>query len=338
MHHFLLFLVFISSGISHSQESLTDVSHERLVNFRSVLVDYEIHNDKLVALTKKNREYFIYFTDTKGSKLFESFEIFFPTDLEIDCMGNLFVVGLDSAFQLNITDFVEKVQSFDLETYQSHIQSCQAYFDSNLVRASVGNSLIYEALDDSLFKIQPVLAVIQVWSGQRDYITELSSNRRVAKKDYSLVDNRRLNIRNDGFSSPYPAKSSNSPTTNRVSSRRAPSNLSAFQRNDSLWVIADEDEILFIYSNAGECTNIAAINGLPFKYRFEQDRTTSEVFSMTTNSSTVNIQKINRNGELESTGTFYKGLTKSDLKISNGYLYFRDSKGIGESIKRVKLN
>lgn len=338
MKHLLFFFAFVLSGGAYSQESLNDFSEERLVNFTSTIIDYEIHNDKLVALTRKDRKYYVYFTDTKGAKLLESFEVFFPTGLEIDCMNNLFVVGLDSAIQINITDYVSRVQSLDLNTYNANIRSCQAYFETNLVRTSYGNSLIYEPIDDSLFGERPIIDVIQVWSSPYYHISSISPSDRVANEQTILGYNKGLNIHNDILSNSHPTRSPFFSKRTTKTSSNTPCSLSAFQRGDSLWVIAERAKTLLIYSDSGRCASIIGVNGLPFKYRLDQDRETSEVFLLTTNSSTTNIQKINRNGELDSVGSLHKGFTKGDLKISNGYLYFRDSKGKGESIKRVKLN
>ena len=338
MKHLLFLFVFVLSGGAYSQESLNDLPEERLVNLTSTIIDYEIHNDKLVALTRKGSKYYLYFSDTKGAKLLESLEIFFPTGLEIDCMNNLFVVGVDSAVQINITDYVSRVQSLDLNMYNASIRTCQAYFETNLVRTSYGNTLLYEPLEDSLFKERPVIQTIQVWSGSDYRLSSKSPRNRNTNQTKELGYNNQLNIHDDVLSNPYPTGSSKSLKITKITSLSTPCRLSAFQRGDSLWVIAERSEILLVYSDSGKCASLVRINGLPFKYRIEQDMETSEVFILSTNSSTTSIQKVNRNGELDSIGTLRKGLRKSDLKISNGYLYFRDSKGKGESIKRVKLN
>lgn len=334
----ILTSLILIAALSTNAQILTDEKAEQLVSFKSVLVDYEIHHGNVVAITKKNREYFIYFTDTKGAKLYDQIDIFFPTDLEIDCMGNLFLVGLDSAFQLKITNFVEKVQSFDLASYKSTIESCKAYFDENLVRSAELNVLLYEPITDSLFEIDPVVSVIEIWYGQQFFIKNQQISIDVNPDSMEIDETEVEKNTNEGFSVPYPFNHRNAVATKYRRPLYIPNELSPFQCGDSLWVILEQDDILLIYSNIGECAHVQAIHGLPLNYRLIQSKSDNSVYALCTSSGTSEIRRIKRNGELEKIGSIYKGLSKGDLKISNGYLYFRDSKGVGESIKRVKLN
>ncbi|MFK7785364.1 MAG: hypothetical protein AB8B56_09620 [Crocinitomicaceae bacterium] len=328
-----LFLFLQIFSIAHAQ-SLQGEQEESMANFASILIDYEIHNDKVVAITKKNREYFLYFEDTKGAKLFQSIDIFFATDLEIDCMGNLFLVGLDSAIQLNITDYIERVQTLDIESYKANIQTCRALFEESLVRESLNNSLIYEALDDSIFAEHPVLFTIQIWT---DDIARTNTETRNFQS-LDARDTRQLDDRNIGFSRPFiGAKRGNIRRTERPGGTAA--EISAYQVGDSLWVFQEKTELLFVYDEYGYSDGLNKIDGLEyFEFKLLQDQQTQDVYVISNDASTRVIQKVDKNGKLSEEVRFYKGFSKSYLKISNGYLYFRDSKGTGESIKRIHLS
>ena len=333
MKHFLLIFIFFSSISSFSQDG-----EEELVNFTSTLIDYEVYNDKVVAITKKNREYFLFYEDTKGAKLYESIDIFFATDLEIDCMGNLFLVGVDSAIQLDISDHVKQVHTLGIDAYKTNIRTCKALFEESLVRESFNNSLIYEPIDDSVYAKHPVLFTIQVWSD--DFVSpgdNAPNPSRISADDATLQDDLRLNLRKDIVSQPR----SNSGSDAGVELRRTygeASELTAFQVGDSLWVFDENTELMLIYDEHGKSDGIMEIDRLAPSFNICQDRQNQEVYFLSTDGSRRLIQKVDVNGVLDKGVSFYKGFSRSSLKISNGHLYFRDSKGVGESIKRVRLN
>lgn len=333
-----LILLFFSLNFVHAQ-SLDAEKHEEMANFTSVLIDYEIHKDKIVAITKKNREYFMYYENEKGEKLFESIDIFFATDLEIDCMGNLFLVGVDSAIQLDISDHMTKVQSLDIDTYRFNISTCRALFDESLVRTSYNNSLIYEPIDDSVYANHPVLYTIQIWSNEysRSFVRTNDPHWNTPK-DATLKDNRLINIQNDQLSTSAPIRRTGRiiPSTKKY---HVANELTAFQVGDSLWVFDKKNELLFVYDQYGKTSGLKNIDGLPVDFKLSQDRRAQDVYVLSNEGGgSRRIQKVDKNGELNEGVMFYKGFSRSSLKVSNGYLYFRDSKGPGETIKRVRLN
>lgn len=332
------FLFIIAAAISFGQTSLNDENAEELARFQSVLIDYEIQEEKIVALTKKNFEYFIYFTDSKRAKLFESFDIFFPTDLEVDCMGNLFVVGLDSAIQIKVTDFVSRVQSVDLATYNNTIRSCKAYFKENLVRTAPSNKLIYEPIDDSAYTENPIAGFIQITADRMVVVNNSRQPMRTASDGSTLADNHQLSIRNDAFSAPSPRASRSTSNRTVVQAMDQPAELAAFQVGDSLWVFDQEDNLLFVYDDKVACERIQTMTAFPHLSEIHQDRYTDDVYSFLVHSRTCEIRKIDRFGDAKHLWNIFKGRTKSDLKISNGYIYYRDSTGKGESISRIKLD
>lgn len=331
-------LLLLASLNSVQAQPLNDKEQETLVTFTSSLVDYEILNDNLVALTKKNNEYFIYFTDSKGAKLYETIGIFFPTDLEIDCMGNLFVVGLDSAIQVRITDYVSLVQSLDIATYNSSVRTCEAYFNDNLVRSNGENTLVFEPIEDSVFQENPVVSYIQFSTGVYQSSTPTTLSGQAASNKPSLSDNRPLNLKNDGFTKSWNQKPGNKVSSNYGRTVMIRSKLVAFQRGDSLWVFDHLFSRLLVYSESGQLIDMSRTGATHRLASLEQDRTNGEVYRLNMNSSTCYIRLVHPDGITEEVGSFHKGFMRGHLKIANGYLYYRDAKGKGESIKRVKLN
>ena len=319
-------------------QSIDESQYEQMANFRSNLIDYEIYKDKVVAITRKNSEYFMYYEDSKGAKLFESIDIFFATDLEIDCMGNLFLVGVDSAIQLDVSDHITQVQKLDIGTYKNNIRTCMALFEESLVRTSWNNSLVYEPLDDSVYLKHPVLFTIQIWSdnGVR-YYKNKSSISPTSTPDPILRSNPYLNIQNDRVVSRTRRRSTAGMYTTKRSYGVA-SELTAFQMGDSLWVVDEKNEYLFIYDEYGKSDGVKEIDPLATDFKLCQDLHTQGIYFISSDGGDRLIQMIDQNGGLDKGVSFYKGFSKSSLKISNGYLYFRDSKGTGESIKRVRLN
>ncbi len=144
-------------------------SSEKVAEFTSMLVDYEVFDGKLVALTKRKREYFIYFTNTKGVEVYQTLELKYLSDLFVDCMGNVYVTTIDSAYRLSIADFVQVEEGLDLPTYRSSIQNCEAIFHYSLVRSAENNMLVVEPIDDDVYALTPELNVIQFFSPQYKY-------------------------------------------------------------------------------------------------------------------------------------------------------------------------
>jgi hypothetical protein len=332
-----LILLLFSFNFVEAQ-SIDESQYEEITNFKSVLIDYEIYQDKVVAITRKNREYFMYYEDTKGAKLFESINIFFATDLEIDCMGNLFLVGLDSAIQLSISDYITRVQTLDIDAYKANIRSCMALFDESLVRTSRNNSLVYEPLDDSIYFQYPVLFTIQIWSNKEiRYFKNTSNASQASTQDATLQYNPYLNIQNDRLVK-YRGRRNTGRMYATGRSYGVANELTAFQVGDSLWVFDENNEYLFVYDEYGKSDGVKDIDPLASDFKLCQDRHTQDVYFISADGSDRLIQKVDQNGGLSTGVSFFKGFSKSSLKISSGYLYFRDSRGAGECIKRVSLN
>lgn len=293
------FLFVIAAAISFGQTSVNDENAEELARFQSVLIDYEIHEEKVVAITRKNFEYFIYFTDSKGARLYESFDIFFPTDLEIDCLGNLFVVGLDSAIQIKVTDFVSRVQSLDLATYNNTIRSCKAYFKENLVRSAPSNKLIYEPIDDSAYAENPIVGFIQITADRMVVVNNSRHPLRTASDGSTLVDNHQLSIRKDAFSAPSPRASRSASNRSVVQAKDQPTELSPFQVGDSLWVFDQEDNLLLVYDDKASCERIQTMTEFPHLSEIHHDRNTDDVYSFLVDSRTCEIRRIDRFGDVK---------------------------------------
>ena len=158
----LLLLLVCSVNVIYAQNK-SKSNTETLVKFESKLIDYDVHDGKIVALVENNRENFIYFSDEDGAKLFETIDVSSPTGLEVDCLGNLQVLSQDSAVQFEIGNTVSRSRSMELVKYHSSISNCEAYFSENIVRRFSQGLLVYEPIEDARYKETPVISRIQFW-------------------------------------------------------------------------------------------------------------------------------------------------------------------------------
>lgn len=197
---------------------------------------------------------------------------------------------------------------------------------------------MYEPIDDAAFTEVPVLSFVQfqMHTSTRSVNVRLTGS--AASDRPSVEDTRPLNMRNDGFTKAWNAKPRNIVTSDYGATQVNYAKLSAFQQGDSLWVLNHSYSQLLFYSDSGKVLGQVKVHPINVDSYFEQDRTTQEVYNLASNSNTAYLTKLNRDGSFKKVGYFRKGFLRGSLKISGGYLYYLDSKGKGESIKRVKIN
>jgi hypothetical protein len=173
---------------------MSESNIEEVTEFHSLLIDYEIYDDNIVAITKNKREYFIHFTNLKGEEAKETLEIHNPNDLEIDAKGNLYVIRLDQALHIRITDRIEVVNTVELESYNDTIKNRVAYFDESEVKTLSKTELFLQPKGRSLNKLNSEPFVISFHS---EY--ELVDSDQIA-----LEADSSLKIENAGNSLPLP--------------------------------------------------------------------------------------------------------------------------------------
>jgi hypothetical protein len=337
-------ILFLFTSISAYSQSLEDWQNEEVARFDTSLVAYDIHNNKLIALTQEKGDYFVHFESVDGEKVQKLMNISSATKFTTDCMGNLFLVGVDSAIQLSIADKVTRVQTLDLETYKVNILSCRALFNESLVRNSFNHSLVYEPLDDSVFAQIPVLSTIQFWSDGYATSAVRTPNSQMVSSTFVPRDSvTRWHNGNNGRYYMYPAHTNNTVLRSAQRFRASPgrmraSPLYAFQVKDQLWVFVQTGRRLIRYNEYGSLESDSHIEGLGTEFQFVQDKETQKIYSISQNGGYLDLQEIKENGVLSKRVKFSLGFSKSDLKIVDGYLYFRESEVSGESINRVQLN
>lgn len=336
----LILILFSFISCSFGQVSLSDQPEDFIVNFKSVLIDYEIYQDKTVALTKDNGEYFIYYTDPSGAGLFQTFDIFFATDLELDNQGRLYLVGLDSAYQLTIGSHVEVVATYGVSDFRMISMDSDIYFDETVAYTNWG-SLTFQWINPQEHSSSPTIAYYQFGEDfYSPYSSGLSRSSRTqaTSLDHKLVVDRNTNIQNDIVSSRGQTNgaSLSSQPVNRKTYQA--DDLLSFRVNDSLWLVNQTINELSVYSSYGVQHAKNVLSPSPYKSKVVQDPSTEKIYFITNSFGITSIQELSSNGTLNPIAELRKGMYKSDLKISNGYLYYLDSKGSGESIKRVKLD
>ena len=311
------FVFFILSTVAFSQSNFGN--SEDVKALHSLFIDYEIYHDKVVAITKEKRDYYIHFTNSKGEEVSELLEIRNPEDLHIDAKGDLYVIGLGQAIQIRITDKVELVQTFERVWYNANIKNRVAYFDKTFVREVSKTALSFELLSDSS-------------NSENFALTEISIT--VTDEETEEVDEieEESQFKNEGHSMPLPAGLKKSKKIEEHDQ------LVAFKSGDSLWVFVVNENILGSYNQYGEGGKFSSFRPEGLNYSIDQDKSTGDIYINSFYSGTYTIERVDRLGIVETVFSSRKSSFISELKIANGYLYYIETLSTTSSIKRVKLN
>lgn len=340
MKSVILSLAILVANISFSQSDLTDQNSDEVVRFESAIVDYEIYHGKPVALIKNNGEYFIYYIDSAGAGLFQSFDIFFPTEITIDPFDHLYIAGLDSAFQLSVTNHVERIAEMDISTYREKMSLSAIYFNKSV--ANISGSQVhfhnYYNLTDSVGELLSVhkLNTMKPVVNKRRPAVARTNNR--SSLDQPLKDDLTTNMKNDIVSTPRNSNSKVFRSYEMSSPNRKAYSVNSFRKNQELWVIDEIEYRLNILDEYGTLLSSNLISPCPYKSKLFQDDTNGNIYVLTKSNGKTRVQLLEESGVLIQVAELSKGLTISEVKIFNGFIYYRDSKGKGEAIKRMRLN
>jgi hypothetical protein len=361
-----IYLAFVSLFAAAQTDSEL-ASSEKVAEFTSMLIDYEVVDGKLVALTKRKREYFVYFTNTNGVEVYQFLELKYLSDVFVDCMGNVYVTTIDSAYRLSIADFVQVEEGLDLPTYRSSIQNCEAIFDYTLVRSAENNMLVVEPIDDDVYASTPELNVIHHSSEQVIPSSNKNFSRSRARNssnmDAGLVADQRnayvpsVNSTNtDGTgantlsrSSPdllAPVPRSNPfPGGTPDPSERASANtvtvnheLKSFKMGDSLWVIDRSARALCVYSSEGVLNRLMSIEGFNYADDVLYDAETEIIYVARLGHEKLVVSTLNDQAELTKVQEIEALLKPIDLMVNDGFLHYVTASGPVKSINRVGLS
>lgn len=336
-------------------------SSEKVAEFTSMLVDYEVVDGKLVALTKRKREYFVYFTNTNGVEVYQTLELKYLSDLFVDCMGNVYVTTIDSAYRLSISDFVQVEEGLDLPTYRSSIKNCEAIFDYTLVRSVEDNMLVVEPIDNDVYANTPELNVIQYFSPQYKYGPFQDGYQRNSPYPGNLdarllVDHSNAYVpapsqtNSDGSVSNVPVRTSAdriappTKTKNRSFSSASnfvqewlPDDLTSYKVGDSLWVIDKTTGSLGVYSNDGILNRFNKINGFEESDRIVYDAENESIYFARYEVQSYLVNQLSSNGEVQPIMTLDSVSRFEKLMANNGFIYTIRSKGAVKSIYQTSL-
>ncbi len=355
-----IYLAFASIFVAAQSDSEKS-SSEEVAEFTSLLIDYEVFDGKLVALTKRKREYFVYFTNTKGLEVYQTLELKYLSDLFVDCMGNVYVTTIDSAYRLSVSDFVKVEEGLDLPTYRSAIQNCEAIFDYTLVRSVEDNMLVIEPIDDDVYASMPELNVIQYFSPQYEYAPFADGSQRISRPSGSLdgrlqVDRNNAYIpatsqsNSDGSVSNVPVRTSAdvlrqstkaksrgySYSPNFVKVLRS-DDLISYKVGDSLWVIDKTTGSLGVYSDDGILNRFSKITGFEDSDRIVYDAEHEAVYFARYESQNFLLNQLSSDGEVQPIMTLDSVLKFEKILANNGFIYTIRSKGAVKSIYRTSL-
>ncbi len=345
-HYYLLFLVLFPNLVwAQTNESTQE---EVCINFDMSLVDYEVYNNNLVALTKHRSDYFIHYTAPNGEKLSQEFDIYFPTDLEMNARGELFLVGLDSAYQIEIGEFVETVNTLSADSYDASKRFETVDFPDSEVKVFGYNVIFYDKSKPrpsgenvfshfSVLDDMPNVKVMDYASRDRRYdpndqLDQPLIDRRVlvyGQPDLGYISNRRSHHR----------AQLNQSSPGRVRMIKESFTFDVFRNANCLWLVNSKTEELSVYSSRGLHLLTNSIPSFPDDSKVVHDPVSGvPYFLQDEKGAWIEMIELSQDGSTESVLSMRKGLSKSDLKVRDGYLYFRDSKGKGETIKRIKLD
>lgn len=342
-HYYFLFLVLFPSLTWAQTNELAQ--QEVCVNFDMSLVDYEVYNGNLLAVTKHRGDYFIHYTAPNGEKLSQEFDIYFPTDLEMNARGELFLVGLDSAYQIQVSESVETVNTLPAESYEASKRFETVDFPDSEVKVFGYNVIFYDKSKPRLsdenvfghFSVLDDMPNVKIM----DYA---STNRRYDQLDQPLMDRRLLVNGGPNFgyisNTRYHSRAElNQSTPGRVRMIQESFVFDVFRNANCLWLVNSKTEELSVYSSRGLHLLTNSIPSFPDDSKVVHDPVSGvPYFLQNDKGAWIQMIELNQDGSTQSVLSMRKGLSKSDLKVRGGYLYFRDSKGKGETIKRIKLD
>ena len=341
--------LFLNFGVfaQHSIESIAE--------FSTPVIDYEVVNGKLVSLTEKNREFFINYTSPSGAQLFQTIDVKKPLGLFTDCMGNVFVETLDSAFQLSIGSFVDVAYGLDQETFKDAVVSCQAYFDSILVRRLPDQSLILEPVDETQYAQTPVINHIaynrfDVEEFERRKSTGDSLPNMDTPEEVAEVNNERphknfYSTPGGGYARSYIYDRPDYHRRGGIVLNTVPADqqlncndLTAMKYNDSLVILDKTLNLLLKLSINGEWDTLVKINGVDESTRYQYDRTAEKLYVMEENFEFFTLKELLADGTFSQAFQLESFPKKRDLRIDNGFVYFTVGSRLSAEIQRVKLD
>ena len=341
--------LFLNFGV-FAQQSI-----ESVAEFSTPVIDYEVVNGKLVSLTEKNREFFINYTSPSGAQLFQTIDVEKPLGLFTDCMGNVFVETIDSAFQLSIGSFVDVAYGLDQATFKDAVVSCQAYFDSILVRRLPDQSLILEPVDEAQYAQKPVINHIAYnWIDVEEYMRRNLSGDSLPEMDVSQMDAEVNNERphknfystpGGGYARSYIYDRPDYHRRGGIVLNTVPedqqlnyNHLTAIELIDSLFILDRTLHLLLKLSMNGEWDTLVKINGVDESTRYQYDRTAEKLYVMEENFEFFTLKELLADGTFSRPFQLESFPKKRDFRIDKGFVYFTVGSRLSTEIQRVKLD
>lgn len=342
MNHYYFIFLLLFSGVSLAQtEELA--STELCADFDMILVDYEVYNGNVVAVTKKRGDYFIYYTSPSGEKISQEFKVFFPTDLEIDSKGELVLTGLDSTYVLSVGDAVVAKKVAPTQNVKGSVPFEVIDFPNTQVHV-IEDLIVFK--DQNGLKGANTIKQIVLTSKSSTIAAKEPSNRMKAvastdQRDLPLERNTPEGVqRNDFIARPSqaPVAQLNSSSPGRARMVETSISFHVMKQANCLWLVNETDQEVSVYSETGLHLLTNPIANYPYKSKMVSDPVVDAAYFIQKQSPRwIEIIRLNQDGSTTAVLEMKKGLSKSDLKIRGGYLYYRTSKGKGESIERIKL-
>lgn len=346
------FAAFVFMGLNFGV--FAQHSIERVAEFSTPVIDYKVVNGKLVSLTEKNREFFINYTSPSGAQLFQTIDVKKPLGLFTDCMGNVFVETIDSAFQLSIGSFVDVAYGLDQETFKDAVVSCQAYFDSILVRRLPDQSLILEPVDEAQYAQTPVIKHIAYnWLDVDDVVRRKSTGDSLPNMDtpeeVADVNNERPRknyyFTSAGFTRSYIYERPDYHRRGGIVLNTVPedqqlncNDLTAMKFSDSLFILDKTSDLLLKLRMNGEWDTLVKINGVDETTRYQYDRTAEKLYVIEEDFEFFTIKELRADGTFSRPFQLESFPKKRDLRIDNGFVYFNVGSRLSTEIQRVKLD